>query len=54
VLAAMLRGLGATVTPVRAPFEPEAGAYRGGSPRAFRRCEARGIIHDFATGPARR
>ena len=28
VLAGMLQGLGATVTPMRAPFEPEAGAYR--------------------------
>ncbi len=27
VLAEMLRGLGATLTPMRAPFEPEAGAY---------------------------
>ena len=30
VLAGMLRGLGAAVTPVRAPFEPEAGAYAAG------------------------
>jgi len=29
VLEGMLRGLGATLTPVRAPFEPEAGAYGG-------------------------
>jgi urease accessory protein len=47
VLAAMLQGLGATVRPVRAPFEPEAGAYAahhahpGGARHA-------GIIHDFA------
>jgi len=27
VLADMLRGLGATLTPMHAPFEPEAGAY---------------------------
>ena len=27
VLAEMLRGLGATLTPLQAPFEPEAGAY---------------------------
>jgi urease accessory protein len=27
VLAEMLKGLGATLTPMRAPFEPEAGAY---------------------------
>jgi urease accessory protein len=30
VLEEMLRGLGATVTHVEAPFEPEAGAYGGG------------------------
>ena len=30
VLAGMLRGLGAKVTPMRAPFEPEAGAYAAG------------------------
>ena len=30
VLAEMLRGLGARVTHVEAPFEPEAGAYGGG------------------------
>ncbi len=29
VLADMLRGLGATLTPMQAPFEPEAGAYGG-------------------------
>ena len=32
VLADMLRGLGATLTPMQAPFEPEAGAYGGGHP----------------------
>jgi len=30
VLADMLRGLGATLTPMHEPFEPEAGAYGGG------------------------
>jgi len=30
VLADMLSNLGATVTPIEAPFEPEAGAYSGG------------------------
>lgn len=29
VLESMLQGLGATLTPLRAPFEPEAGAYGG-------------------------
>ena len=33
ILAAMVRGLGATVTAHRAPFEPEAGAYGGGAHR---------------------
>ncbi len=34
VIEDMLRGLGATVTPVRAPFDPERGAYdRGGHDR---------------------
>jgi urease accessory protein len=31
VLAAMARGIGATITPLRAPFEPEAGAYAIGA-----------------------
>jgi len=31
VLAAMVRGLGAAVTALRAPFEPEAGAYASGA-----------------------
>lgn len=30
VLAEMLKGLGARLTPLRVPFEPEAGAYGGG------------------------
>lgn len=30
VLEAMLKGLGARITAMRAPFEPEAGAYSGG------------------------
>ena len=30
VIEAMLSGLGATVTPIDAPFEPEGGAYGGG------------------------
>ena len=33
VLEAMLKGLGATVTPINAPFEPEAGAYASGGHR---------------------
>jgi urease accessory protein len=34
VLAEMLRGLGATVTRIEAPFEPEVGAYSGGHEHA--------------------
>lgn len=32
VIAAMLRGLGATVTEIDAPFDPEAGAYANAAP----------------------
>lgn len=45
VLAAMLRGLGADVREVMAPFEPEAGAYAHGHQHGFV-SEAR--IHGFA------
>lgn len=48
VLAAMLRGLGATVTHVRAPFEPEGGAYAGGPHAHTAESKHRGILHDFA------
>ena len=48
VLAGMLRGLGATVTPVRAPFEPEAGAYAAGHHAHSSDAKHAGIIHDFA------
>ena len=48
VLAAMLRGLGAEVTPVRAPFEPEAGAYAAGHHAHSGDAKHAGIIHDFA------
>ena len=33
VIAAMLAGLGAAVTPVEAPFDPEGGAYAAGHGR---------------------
>jgi urease accessory protein len=49
VLAGMLRGLGATVTPMRAPFEPEAGAYAAGHHSHSSDAKHAGIIHDFAT-----
>ena len=48
VLAGMLRGLGATVTPVRVPFEPEAGAYAAGHHVHSGEARHAGIIHDFA------
>jgi urease accessory protein len=47
VLAAMLRGQGASVTPLTAPFEPEPGAYGGARhAHAFDGTHG-GIIHDF-------
>lgn len=48
VLAAMLRGLGTTVTPLTAPFEPEAGAYAAGHHAHSGEAKHAGIIHDFA------
>jgi urease accessory protein len=48
VLAAMLRGLGATVTAVRAPFEPEGGAYGSGHHQHTPEAKHRGIIHEFS------
>jgi urease accessory protein len=48
VLAGMLRGLGAVVTPLRAPFEPEAGAYAAGHHSHSSDAKHAGIIHDFA------
>jgi urease accessory protein len=48
VLAGMLRGLGATVMPVHAPFEPEAGAYAAGHHAHSGDARHAGIIHDFA------
>jgi urease accessory protein len=53
VLASMLRGLGATVERVRAPFEPEAGAYAAGHHAHSSDAKHAGIIHDFATRPSR-
>jgi urease accessory protein len=48
VLAEMLRGLGAAVTGLRAPFEPEAGAYGDGRHSHAGEAKHAGIIHDFA------
>ena len=49
VLAGMLSGLAATVIALRAPFEPEAGAYGGGHHSHSGEAKHAGIIHDFAT-----
>ena len=48
VLAGMLRGLGATVTRITAPFEPEAGAYVAGHHSHSGDAKHAGVIHDFA------
>lgn len=53
VLAKMLRGLGAAVTPLRAPFEPEAGAYTAGHHAHSSDAKHAGIIHDFGERGAR-
>ena len=47
VLANMLRGLGATVQALAAPFEPEAGAYAGGHGHHSSDAKHSGIIHDM-------
>ena len=47
VLAGMLRGLGANVDSIRAPFEPEAGAYAAGHHAHSGEAKHAGIIHDF-------
>ena len=52
VLAGMLRGQGATVVAMRAPFEPEAGAYAAHAHAHSGEAKHAGIIHDFAVGEA--
>lgn len=52
VLAAMVRGLGADVRAVRAPFEPERGAYGSGHHTHAPEVAHRGIIHDFVGHPS--
>jgi urease accessory protein len=42
----MLKGLGATVKPIAAPFEPEAGAYAGGHDHRHGSGEL-GRIHEY-------
>jgi len=48
VLGDMLIGLGVTVTALRAPFEPEAGAYAAAHHHHSGEAKHAGIIHDFA------
>jgi urease accessory protein len=45
VIAAMLRGLGAEVRPVSAPFDPEGGAYSGGDGQAHGHDHGNGHDH---------
>lgn len=52
VLAAMVRGLGADVRTVVAPFEPEGGAYGSGHRQHTHEAVHHGVIHDFACPPA--
>ena len=47
VLETMLRGLGATVTSIEAPFEPEAGAYGGGHHHHPEHGSSGARIHEF-------
>jgi len=47
VLAGMLRGLGARVVAITAPFEPEAGAYAAGHHPHSGEAKHTGIIHDM-------
>jgi urease accessory protein len=48
VLAEMVRGLGATVMPIRAAFHPESGAYGAAAHAHSGEAKHAGIIHDFA------
>ena len=53
VLAEMLRGLGASVSTLSAPFEPEAGAYAAGHHHHSSDAKHSGIIHDMIAKPRR-
>ena len=46
VIEAMVRGLGARVIEIEAPFDPEGGAYAGGG-----HAHADGRAHDHAPAP---
>lgn len=52
VLVAMVEGLGATVTRLMAPFEPEGGAYAPGSRHGHH--QGHGHVHDHGTGEVHR
>ena len=58
VIEEMLRGLGATLQPVKAPFNPESGAYSGGHAHDHRHDhrhgEGHGHDHDDASGRGHR
>lgn len=47
VFRGMLEGLGASVVPEQAPFEPEAGAYAAGHHHHSMGARHAGVIHDF-------
>jgi urease accessory protein len=49
VLEEMLKGLGATVTSLDAPFEPEAGAYAGGHQHHEEEGGHGGRIHEYGS-----
>jgi urease accessory protein len=53
VLAGMVLGLGASVTAMSAPFEPEAGAYAGGHHHHSSDAKHAGIIHDMVARVSR-
>jgi len=51
VLEEMLKGLGATVEAMQAPFEPEAGAYAAGGTHQHAEAGTRGArIHEYGSG----
>jgi urease accessory protein len=52
VLEEMVRGLGATLEPMEAAFEPEAGAYGGGHRHADDEHGHAGRIHQYGEAPA--
>jgi urease accessory protein len=47
VLGEMVRGIGASVATLEAPFEPEAGAYAAGHHHHSGEAKHAGVIHDF-------